>query len=536
MAFWTDKILLPAICKTCDSDKTNHIPRSFEEVRNRAWARGETTVVNHYQRAGPTDGSTETVGLGLSRAGKHSSIGCYLQQEDLEEVWKEALATIQLGLASEGDARFKDFKDCFLVVSSHGAKMATKGRDHTLSLARTKFRMLFDRAFDTRPEIIPREDFYLDNGHEITPEKGSGLVLLRKTERLNHLGGSYACQTSGKRKVSQDNWKWALTKDVGTTKIVTTSSNSLRQGGLVDVKAYNLNKDIFTGPDRGLPPFGEVKLEGLTFDPAVLNQWLEHNKQGSSHHGGAGPRARETLLDILRQVKRRLDNALKASKEESFGVRAEDRVNIELYDLLQEPESAWLEDITTERAEENHFPFWILPADHVKAFWRSEIDRWLFGFERQIATVNTKDHKISSQQQFINSATAAIFLRTLQNIPSKGLSGRPLQLWRSKYKIKETEAKDGDRSRKQTTKRVKRYGFGFEDSLKAWGMPYINVDSMSWGALAVVPCKLAKTAFFNSFGFELGFKKKVRELGKRACKASEVQNRQDWEANTYGES
>lgn len=124
--------------------------------------------------------------------------------------------------------------------------------------------MLFERAFDTRPEIILREDFYLDNGHEITPEKGSGLVLLRKTECLDHLASSYACQTLGKRKVSQDNWKWALTKDAGTTKIVTTPSNSLRQGGLVDVKAYNLNKDIFTGLERGLPPFGEVKLEGLT--------------------------------------------------------------------------------------------------------------------------------------------------------------------------------------------------------------------------------------------------------------------------------
>ena len=60
-------------------------------------------------------------------------------------------------------------------------------------------------------------------------------------------------------------------------------------------------------------------------------------------------------------------------------------------------------------------------------------------------------------------------------------------------------------------------------------MPYIDVDLLSWGALAIVPSKLAKTAFFNSFGFELGFKKKVRELGKRACKASEAQNRQDWE-------
>jgi hypothetical protein len=62
--------------------------------------------------------------------------------------------------------------------------MATKGRDHTLSSARTKFKALFDRAFDTRPEIIPREDFYINNSYKITPKKGCGLVLLRKTECL----------------------------------------------------------------------------------------------------------------------------------------------------------------------------------------------------------------------------------------------------------------------------------------------------------------------------------------------------------------
>lgn len=80
--------------------------------------------------------------------------------------------------------------------------MATKGREHTLRSVRTKFKTLFDRAFDTRPEIIPREDFYIDNGYKITPNKGSGLVLLRKTECLQHLGNSYVCQTSRIKKVS----------------------------------------------------------------------------------------------------------------------------------------------------------------------------------------------------------------------------------------------------------------------------------------------------------------------------------------------
>jgi hypothetical protein len=40
-----------------------------------------------------------------------------------------------------------------------------------------------------------------------------------------------------------------------------------------------LNKDIFVGLERSLPPFGEVKLEGFSFDADVLNRWLEHAVQ-----------------------------------------------------------------------------------------------------------------------------------------------------------------------------------------------------------------------------------------------------------------
>jgi hypothetical protein len=187
-----------------------------------------------------------------------------------------------------------------------------------------------------------------------------------------------------------------------------------------------------------------------------------------------------------------------------------------------------LQDITAERLELDHLPFWILPADHVEAFWRSEIDRWLFGFERQIATVALKNHQISVHQQFINSATASMFLRTLQNVVSKGNSNRPLQLWRSEYKIKDSQSKAKKGKR---LKKIKRYGLGFEDSHKAWGMPFVNMDLLSWEVLAIQPTKLAKTAFFNSFGFELGFKRKLGETGSEALKASQLLDKEEqWQA------
>jgi hypothetical protein len=77
-------------------------------------------------------------------------------------------------------------------VSSYRTKIATKGREYILSLARTKFKTLFKRAFNIRLEIILREDFYVNNGYKITPEKGSSVVLLRKTRCLNYLKSNYA--------------------------------------------------------------------------------------------------------------------------------------------------------------------------------------------------------------------------------------------------------------------------------------------------------------------------------------------------------
>jgi len=60
--------------------------------------------------------------------------------------------------------------------------MATKSRDYTLSLTETKFRILIDRASDTQPEIITREDLCVDNRHEITSYKSFVVVILEARE------------------------------------------------------------------------------------------------------------------------------------------------------------------------------------------------------------------------------------------------------------------------------------------------------------------------------------------------------------------
>ena len=137
---------------------------------------------------------------------------------------------------------------------------------------------MFYRAFDTQLEIILREDFYVNSRYKITPKRASSLVLLYKTSYLNHLKTSYVCQVLALQKVVQDSQKQAITEVAGITKIMPLQTNLLKLGSLTNIKAYNLNKDIFVSIDRTLAPFSKVKLEGLTFDPNVLNQQLEHNR------------------------------------------------------------------------------------------------------------------------------------------------------------------------------------------------------------------------------------------------------------------
>jgi hypothetical protein len=62
-------------------------------------------------------------------------------------------------------------------------------------------------------------------------------------------------------------------------------------------------------------------------------------------------------------------------------------------------------------------------------------------------------------------------------------------------------------------------------------MPFVNMDLLSWEVLAIQPTKLAKTAFFNSFGLELGFKRKLRETRSEALKASQLLDQEEqWQA------
>lgn len=58
-------------------------------------------------------------------------------------------------------------------------------------------------------------------------------------------------------------------------------------------------------------------------------------------------------------------------------------------------------------------------------------------------------------------------------------------------------------------------------------MPFVNMDLLLWEVLAIQPTKLAKTAFFNSFGFELGFKRKLRETRSEAQKASQLLDQEE---------
>ena len=63
-------------------------------------------------------------------------------------------------------------------------------------------------------------------------------------------------------------------------------------------------------------------------------------------------------------------------------------------------------------------------------------------------------------------------------------------------------------------------------------MPFINIDLLLWQVLAIQLTKLAKTAFFSSFSFKLGFKRKLRELKSKALKASQMLDYEEQQQNS----
>lgn len=67
-------------------------------------------------------------------------------------------------------------------------------------------------------------------------------------------------------------------RDAGSATVALQLTNTWRvQDGITYNKAYNLHKDLFTTPMKGVRPFQLPQLEGLGYAQKLLDEWYEKN-------------------------------------------------------------------------------------------------------------------------------------------------------------------------------------------------------------------------------------------------------------------
>lgn len=292
---WYDLIILPALRRRLPAHILQHHPRSFREIKARSTVRAEESPLSSSQ---PID----VVG--------------FVPAEYLGEVWldiKQAAQTIP------------QFMGLFLVIIGHDLKLHT--RDVRGDVARIRFLENLRSWFHMERPYLDPENIWIDFGYEDTPIATTDecFTLIRKTSCLQDWTQKFKCPESDGKLQAQE-YRWAMTRDAGSASVDLGLTNAWHsKGGLMHAKSYNLHKDLFATPAKGVRPFELDALEGLGYSQEVLNRWYECNKRGSTDW-----RKREQLIKAYKLIKSRIAAVLEDTAKTNFGVRSEYRMSIGL--------------------------------------------------------------------------------------------------------------------------------------------------------------------------------------------------------------
>lgn len=249
-AIWVDNIVLPALKHSCQQRRDvyhhHHHPHSFADAKSKAEVKQEVF----------TSGTSHAMDIRYT-----------VPEDCLDLFWTEVL---RLSREHDGDGNVIShdaFRDPFLVVMGYGLKLSTK-RD-TFQQTRRDFLAQLEQCFDISPERMPPEDCWLDLGMEDTPLAGSmpceGITLLHKRHCLNRWVEQFACPEHDSQLTQPSRFHWALTRDAGSASVELRQTNALREDGIAYNKAYNVNKEQYATPLKGLQPVPEpaVRSAGL---------------------------------------------------------------------------------------------------------------------------------------------------------------------------------------------------------------------------------------------------------------------------------
>jgi len=357
--------IFPAIKHKCVTHITQHIPVSFQDAYAKAHANSEIGR-----------GGGNSTGIGLTAQIPH---------DDLKDIWTDIIArcaTLQGPYTSQGCV----FRDPILIVQAHDTKLSL-ARSPTQQETYEKFCTNMNRMFHMAPErYVNRKNYWVDFARE-TISKEEGCTALGKRECLEHRVRK-ALQQPKQKANSVTRYPMAGLWDVGALTVKMHQKSALFAGGLVDVKAYNVNKEQLAVPVKNHSPFDNYSMEGLGYTEDRLGDWYE---AGTGRKIAPEERATlKRLIRILEATKKRLWAAFTDSSSSSYGVREEYRITFTLFEAyigqLSRPVELAREGSVLVPELPPRLPFWIVDTASLNRFRIADANRWLSCLESIIET------------------------------------------------------------------------------------------------------------------------------------------------------
>ena len=424
LAFWLDHILFPSV-HGLPADFLQHWPANSQDVFRRATARTAETLQG-------------------SAGGTSWDLIYTIHPDHLATVW----ASIQ-ARCNRDEPPFRPFRNCFLLVSAHNLKLSLKAP--SLARARARLMAALDSAFHLDdPALHDAADSWLDCAYEdiVVGPPERPLTLLLRTSCLADWGAALADPASGAAAHTHvTRYHWATTAEAASLTVTPSAKHSLSPA-LSHCKSYASHKEIMATPAKNVTAFENPRLDALTFTQESLDEF--YRAANAADSGAAtSTHARDLRAKVVasyEQVKRRVANALAASRTRSYGYRRELRLNLDAVLAMTLEESAEVMTLPVQvddlpgppgSAEDpGHWPFWILETATVNDFVAANCNRFLALFEVLARSADLSHHRwraVSRTQQLTNAFMAQAALQAASYALGSAHLSRHSRFWRARY-------------------------------------------------------------------------------------------------------
>jgi hypothetical protein len=241
--------ILPATQAACGTHITQHAPVSYQDAYSKAHVHAEIGR-----------GGGSSTGIGLTST---------IPEASLPRLWtdiKTRCSTLQGPHANQGCV----FREPMLIVQAHDTKLDF-ARCRTQLETHRAFCETMDKMFYFyKPGYINKNNFWVDFAREIITQ-AHGCTALGKQQCLEHRLRK-TLQQKGQQPNSVTKYPMAGLRDVGAITVRLHQKSQLYAGGIVDVKAYNVNKEQLAVPVKNHSPFSNCSLEGLGLTEGRLQE------------------------------------------------------------------------------------------------------------------------------------------------------------------------------------------------------------------------------------------------------------------------